>query len=590
MDGLRSPDQSAEDLLEILTFRRADGREVSLKGYPLARALSSGETVRAEEIVIQVPDGRRVSTIVNASPIVSEEGDVVSMVVTLQDMEPMKELGRQRAEFLGMVSQELLAPLTSIKGSAAAVLEDLPRLDVTKVHQFFSIVEWQADRMRSLIWDLLEVARIDAGTLILSPEPTDLASLMGQAQAAFLEGGAVSPVEVDLPPELPRVMADRQRALQVLDRLLSNAAGRSSEGSVITVSARREDSHVALCVAERGRTIPSQPQPLLFHRLSAAGSRREDVTGGEGLGLAVCRGIVEAHGGRIWIENGGPGSGSRFIFTLPVAEEGRAGQGGTSGPVLLRQPARRKGPGAGAGGGRRPPGAVASTQYPDGGGLHPRGHLGPGGGGATHRGGAAPPGVARLGSDRGRRTGADATHIEADRRAGGAAVGPRREPGAGPCPGLRDRRGRLHRQALLLHGAGGPGGGGATAAGRAGEGDAPGSFQLGELAIDYARRRVTLGGQAVTLTDREYQTALRACRECGKDAEPGAPDEPGLVDAGAQRFRSGAGLREAAAPEAGGGRRQSQVHLQRASHRLPVGKGPRAGGDGNCMTSCKGAV
>ena len=321
VDGLRSPDQGAEDLLEILTFRRADGREVSLKDYPMARALSSGETVRAEEIVIQVPDGRQVNTIINSTPILSEEGGVASVVVTLQDLGPMEELGRQRAEFLGMVSQELLTPLTSIKGSAAAVLEDLTRLDIAKARQFFSIIEWQADRMRGLIWDLLEVARIEAGTLSLSPEPTDLSFLVGQAQASFRESGAGNTVEVDISPDLPEVATDRQRALQVLDRLLSNAAGQSPEGSVITVSALREDSYVAVCIAERDQTYTPQPLPLLFQRLSVVGSRFESATGGEALGLAVCRGIVEAHGGRIWIENSGPGPGSRFIFTLPVAEE-----------------------------------------------------------------------------------------------------------------------------------------------------------------------------------------------------------------------------------------------------------------------------
>ncbi|MCY4664917.1 MAG: GAF domain-containing protein, partial [Acidimicrobiaceae bacterium] len=179
VDGLRSPDQSPEELLEVLTFRRADGREVSLREYPLAQVLSSRETVRVEEIVIQVPDGRRVNTIINSTPILTEQGDVASMVVTLQDLAPMKELGRQRAEFLSMVSQELLAPLTSIKGSAAAVVEDLTRLDIAKARQFFSLIEGQADRMRGLIWDLLELARIEAGTLLLTPEPTDVALLAG---------------------------------------------------------------------------------------------------------------------------------------------------------------------------------------------------------------------------------------------------------------------------------------------------------------------------------------------------------------------------------------------------------------------------
>ena len=322
VDGLRNPDQSPEDLLDVLTFRRADGREISLRDFPLARALSSGETVRAEEIVIAVPDGRRVNAIVNATPIPSEEGVIESVVITLQDVAPIKELGRQRAEFLGMVSQELLTPLTSIKGSAAAVLEDLTRLDLAKARQFFRIIEWQADRMRGLIWDLLEVARIEAGTLFLTPEPTDLTALVGQAKAAFQEGGAGNPVEVDLPTDLPRVAADRQRVVQVLEHLLVNAANYSPEGSAVTVSAWREGEHAAICVADRGRGIPAQPLPLLFRRLS----RQEEGDGGRGfegeaLGLAVCRGIVEAHGGRIRAESDGPGLGSRFIFTLPPASE-----------------------------------------------------------------------------------------------------------------------------------------------------------------------------------------------------------------------------------------------------------------------------
>ena len=107
VDGLRNPDQSAEQILDVLTFRRADGREISLREFPLAQALSTGETVRAEEIVIGVPDGRSVTVLLNATPIRSEEGEVESVVVTLQDMTAVEELERLRAEFLAMVSHEL---------------------------------------------------------------------------------------------------------------------------------------------------------------------------------------------------------------------------------------------------------------------------------------------------------------------------------------------------------------------------------------------------------------------------------------------------------------------------------------------------
>ena len=314
--------RSLEELLGALTFRRADGRRISPGDLPVQQALLSGETVRAEEIVIHFPDGRTVTTLVNATPIRSEEGEVVSLVVTAQDMTPLEELGRQRAEFLGMVSHELLTPLTSIKGSAAAVLGSSAPLDPADARQFFRIIDQQADRMRNLIRDLLDVARIEAGTLSLATEPAALAALVGQARAVFLEGGVGNSIEVDLAPDLPRLAADRQRIVQVLDNLLSNAAKYSPEGSVITVSAWREDSHVAVCVADRGRGITAQQLPRLFRKFSRLeGGDGERRVEGEGLGLAVCRGIVEAHGGRIWAESDGPGLGARFIFTVPAADE-----------------------------------------------------------------------------------------------------------------------------------------------------------------------------------------------------------------------------------------------------------------------------
>ena len=120
--GLRSGDSAAEQLLEVMTCRRGDGREVRLDELPLADEFRNAETVRAEEIELSVPDGRSVTTLVNATPIRSADGAVESVVVTMQDLAPLEELERLRAEFLGMVSHELRAPLTSIKGSAATAL------------------------------------------------------------------------------------------------------------------------------------------------------------------------------------------------------------------------------------------------------------------------------------------------------------------------------------------------------------------------------------------------------------------------------------------------------------------------------------
>ena len=326
VSGLHMPDGSAEELLDMLTFRRADGREVSLEEFPLAQALSTGETVRAEEIVIEVPGGGSVTTLVNATPIRSEEGEVVSVVVTLQDMTPLEEMERLRAEFLGMVSHELRTSLTSIKGSAATLTEAASDLDPAEMLQFFRIIGEQADYMRDLIGDLLDVARIETGELSVAPAPADVATLVGEARSRFQSGGGRNNLRIDLSPELPLVMADGRRIIQVLNNLLTNAARYSHESSAIGVSAVREGYHVAVSVTDEGRGIAAERLPHLFRKFSRIdGEDRGRDIAGSGLGLAICKGIVEAHGGRIWAESDGPGLGARFTFTIPVAQDAAIG-------------------------------------------------------------------------------------------------------------------------------------------------------------------------------------------------------------------------------------------------------------------------
>ena len=188
IEGLGSPGASPEELLKVLVCRRGDGHEFSLAEFPLAGQFSSAEAVRAEEMVFSLPDGRSIETLVNATPI-HVDGMVASVVVTLQDLAQLRELERQRVEFLGMVSHELRAPLSSIKGSTTTALSASRVVDPAEARQFFRIIDEQADRMDGLICDLLDVGRIEAGTLSVDPEPSDVAVLVDQARNTFVSGG-----------------------------------------------------------------------------------------------------------------------------------------------------------------------------------------------------------------------------------------------------------------------------------------------------------------------------------------------------------------------------------------------------------------
>ena len=264
VDSLREPDQSPEELLQVLTYRRGDGREISLEEVSLAEALSTGETVRSEQIVMQVPDGRSVTTLINATPIPTKEGGVESCVVTIQDLAPLEDLERLQAEFLSMVSHDLRVPLTSIRGSASALLDASFDLEPAVRTQYHRIIVEQSDKMVELIDDLLDEARIKTGTLPVVPEPVELANLVDQARNTFLGGGGRSNLDLDLPPDLPMVMADKRRIVQVLGNLLSNAARHSPESSAIRVTAVPKDVHVAVAVVDEGSGIEAERLPHLF--------------------------------------------------------------------------------------------------------------------------------------------------------------------------------------------------------------------------------------------------------------------------------------------------------------------------------------
>ena len=328
VDGLHIPERSLAQLRSVISYKSADGGEIPPSELPLLRA-ARGETTQAEEFFICLPDGREVPVLVSATPIYADDGELVSVVSVTQDLTPLEELQRLRVGFLGMVSHELRTPLAAIRGSATTMLDASPDLDPAEVRQFHRIIVDQTDRMRELVNDLLDVAHIETGMLSVEPEPSDLASLVDRARNAFLSGGGRHDLHIDLPTDLPLVMSDRRRIGQVLSNLISNAARHSHDSTAIRVAAVAEDLHVAVTVTDQGRGVSAEWLPHLFRKFSRieGDAWRREIEG-TGLGLAICKGIVEAHGGRIWAESEGEGKGARFTFTLPLADQDDFGAGG----------------------------------------------------------------------------------------------------------------------------------------------------------------------------------------------------------------------------------------------------------------------
>ena len=287
---------------------------------PIYRALVRGEMVRAVEIMQETADGHTILTVVSAAPIYDEHDEIVAAVSIIQDISALEEVEKMKSEFLGVISHELRTPLTVIKGSAATVLSSGHPYDEREAGEFFRIIDEQADRMRDLINNLLDVTRIDAGSLSVNPEPLDITDSLEEAHAVFVESGYHQEIEINAPPEPVMVHADRRRIVQALNNLLSNAGKYSAETAGITITVEQDDESATVHVSDQGRGIAPASLPHIFKKYYQVRGEQNGNSLGSGLGLAICKGIVEAHGGRIWATSAGEGQGSTFSFTLPSTE------------------------------------------------------------------------------------------------------------------------------------------------------------------------------------------------------------------------------------------------------------------------------
>ena len=235
--------------------------------------------------------------------------------------ERLRELDRLKDEFLSTVTHELRTPLTSIR-SFTEILHDDPEMPAEQRQEFLEIVIGESERLTRLINDMLDLAKMEAGKLDWYMADIDSGAVIEQAVAAtrtlFGEDEAVE-LKVELPARLPAVRADRDRLTQVIVNLMSNAAKFCDrEHGQVTITAAAEPEHLRVSVTDNGSGVRPEYQSLIFEKFQQASDTLTDKPQGTGLGLPICREIVEYFGGRIWVESR-PGEGSTFSFTVPYA-------------------------------------------------------------------------------------------------------------------------------------------------------------------------------------------------------------------------------------------------------------------------------
>lgn len=298
---------------------RPSGEPVPLGDLPVSNALR-GQVRRAEEYAIQRPDGSRLPVLVGAAPVRQPDGRIIGAVTVFEDISSMKELERLREEWASIIAHDLRQPVAVIAGYIS-ILERLLAQQATadgevtaKAVRHISAAARNLDKM---VGDLLDISRLEARRLTLEKQKVDLPALV---QAVAERAASVTPghaVKVGVAGEIPILWADPRRIEQVLGNLLSNASKYGYSDTEIQVQVERRDGEVQVLVSNDGPGIPADELPHLFTRFYRARQSREERAPGLGLGLYISRGLVEAHGGRIWAEST-RGKVTTFGFGLPV--------------------------------------------------------------------------------------------------------------------------------------------------------------------------------------------------------------------------------------------------------------------------------
>lgn len=306
---------------EVISSAHASPSDRPAPSAPLAPELDPG----VSKGTLRRRDGREVEVAITRSAIRDDAGRLAGIVHVLRDISAEQEVDRLKEQFLSTVSHELRTPLGFIMGYATTLLlPDAPD-DTGEVRRCIEVIAEASCELGGLVDDLLDMAKIGAGSLSVAPSRVRIDPLVRAAVERLRVRGERHRFVTAVPASLPPLWADAHRLEQVLYDLLDNAIKYSPEGGRISVRASATAGEVLVSVVDEGLGVPPEELPMLFERFHRGRVARDRGIAGTGLGLAICKGIVEAHGGRIWAESpptdggSGPPHGTAIRFTVPVA-------------------------------------------------------------------------------------------------------------------------------------------------------------------------------------------------------------------------------------------------------------------------------
>ena len=285
--------------------------EAEAGGWPLA----GGGSLYVEGDLIR-PDGMRLSVGITYAPLFDREGRLVNIVGSVRDITRFREAEELKSTFISIISHELKTPVALIKGYAGTLRREDARWDAATVRSSAAVIEEEADRLTQLIDNLLDASRLQAGGLRLNLSDVSLDRLARQVVDKFRTQTTLHKLGTDFPSNWPAVPGDAGRLEQVISNLINNAIKYSPRGGAIRVTGRALPNEVIVSVSDEGIGIPPEDQARIFERFYRVDDALSRRTAGSGLGLYLAKAVVEAHGGRIWVESA-PGHGASFSFALP---------------------------------------------------------------------------------------------------------------------------------------------------------------------------------------------------------------------------------------------------------------------------------